>query len=64
MILLAYIKEDVIESDAVEVDVIEVFEILDVALVAMEAAVSGFLISSLGLILLVNNMNNTTIPTQ
>ncbi len=34
MILLAFIKEDVVESDAVEVEVREVFEMLDVALVA------------------------------
>ena len=39
MILLASIKEDVIESDAVAVEYREVFEMLDVALVAMEAAV-------------------------
>ncbi len=41
MVLLALIKEDVIESNSVvEVEVIEVFEMLDVALVAMEAAVA------------------------
>ncbi len=41
MVLLALIKEDVIESNAVvKVEVIEVFEMLDVALVAMEAAVA------------------------
>ncbi len=40
MILLALIKEDVVESDAVEVEVREVFEILDVALVAVGAAVA------------------------
>ncbi len=40
MILLASIKEDVVESDAVEVEVREVFEILDVALVAVGAAVA------------------------
>ncbi len=40
VILFACIKEDVIESNAVEVEVIEVFEMLDVALVAMEAAVA------------------------
>ncbi len=34
MILLALIKEDVFESDAVAVEVREVFEMLDVALVA------------------------------
>ena len=34
MILLALIKEDVVESDAVEVEVREVFEMLDVTLVA------------------------------
>ncbi len=39
MILLALIKEDVVESDAIEVEVREVFEILDVALVAVGAAV-------------------------
>ena len=33
MILLALIKEDVVEPDAVEVEVREVFEMLDVALV-------------------------------
>ena len=40
MILLALIKEDVVESDAVEVEVMEVFQILDVALVAVWAAVA------------------------
>ncbi len=35
MILLKLIKEDVVESDAVEVEVREVFEMLDVALVAV-----------------------------
>ncbi len=41
MIVLALIKEDIVESNAVvEVEVIEVFEILDVALVAMEAEVA------------------------
>ena len=40
MILLALIKEDVVESDAVEVEVREVFEMLDVALVAVGAAVA------------------------
>ena len=34
MILLALIKADVVESDAVAVEVREVLEILDVALVA------------------------------
>ena len=40
MILLELIKEDVVESDAVAVEVREVFEMWDVALVAVEAAVS------------------------
>ena len=42
MILLALIKEDVIalDSDAVALEVREVFEMLDVALVAVEAAVA------------------------
>ena len=40
MILLALIKEDVVESDAVKVEVREVFEILDVPLVAVGAAVA------------------------
>ena len=40
MIVLALIKEDVDESDAVEVEVREVFEMLDVALVAVEAEVA------------------------
>ena len=40
MILLALIKEDVVESDAVEAEVREVFEILDVALVEVGAAVA------------------------
>ncbi len=40
MILLALLKEDVVESDAVEVEVKEVFEMLDVALVAVGAAVA------------------------
>ena len=39
MIVLALIKEDVVESDAVAVEVGEVFEMLDVALVAVGAAV-------------------------
>ena len=38
MILLAIIKEDVVESDAVEVEVREVFEMLVVALVAVGEA--------------------------
>ena len=40
MILLGLIKEDVVESDAVKVEVREVFEMLDVALVAVGAAVA------------------------
>ena len=40
MILLALMKEDVVESDAVEVEVREVFEMLNVALVAVGAAVA------------------------
>ncbi len=40
MILLALIKEDVVESDAVEVEVREVFEMLDVSLVAVGEAVA------------------------
>ena len=40
MILLALIKEDVVESDAVKVEVKEVFEMMDVALVAVGAAVA------------------------
>ncbi len=40
MILLALIKVDVVELDAVEVEVREVFEMLDVALVAVGAAVA------------------------
>ena len=59
MILLALIKEDVVESDAVEVEVREVFEMLDVALVE----VGQQWLSCQDLMLLVNNMNNT-IPTQ
>ncbi len=35
MIVLALIKEDVVESDAVDVEVREVFEMLDVSLVAV-----------------------------
>ena len=38
MISLASIKEYIVESDAKAVDVREVFEMLDVALVAVEAA--------------------------
>ena len=40
MIILELIKEDVVESDAVAVEVREVFDMLDVALVAIEAAVA------------------------
>ena len=40
MILLALFKEDVVESDKVAVEVREVFDMLDVALVAVEAAVA------------------------
>ncbi len=40
MILFALIKEDVVESDAIAVEIREVFEMLDVALVAVEAAVA------------------------
>ncbi len=43
MILLELIKEDVVESDAVAAKVREVFEILDVALVAVGAAVVAVL---------------------
>jgi hypothetical protein len=35
VILLALIKEDVVESDAVEVEVRDVFEMLDVSVVAL-----------------------------
>ena len=42
MILLALIKEDVVESDSVEVEVREVFEMLEVTLVAEGAAVAVF----------------------
>ena len=59
MILLALIKEDVVEPDAVEVEVREVFEMMDVALVE----VGQQWLSCQDLMLLVNNMNNT-IPTQ
>ena len=44
MILLELIKEDVIESDAVAGEVREVFDMLDVALVAVEAAVAVLLV--------------------
>ena len=40
MILLALIKEDVVESSKVAVEVREVFDMLDVALGAVEAAVA------------------------
>ena len=40
MILLALIKEDLVESDKVAVEVREVIEMLDMALVAVEAAVA------------------------
>ena len=40
MILFALIREDVVESDAVKVKVREVFEMLDVAFLAVEAAVA------------------------
>jgi len=40
VILLALIKEDVVESENVAVKVREVFDMLDVALVAVEAAVA------------------------
>jgi len=59
VILLALIKEDVVEPDAVEVEVREVFEMMDVALVE----VGQQWLSCQDLMLLVNNMNNT-IPTQ
>ena len=42
MIVLSLIKEDVVESDAVEVGVREVFEMLEVKLVAVGAAVAVF----------------------
>ncbi len=42
MVLLALIKEDVVEPDAVEVEDREVFEMLDVTLVAERAAVPVF----------------------
>ena len=46
MILLALIKEHVIEPDAVAVEVNrEVFEMLDVALVAVEAAVTDLAVA-------------------
>ncbi len=59
MILLALIKEDVVESDAVEVEVREVFEMMDVALVEVGQKWLYFQ----DLMLLVSNINNT-IPTQ
>ncbi len=59
MVLLELIKEDVVEPDAVEVEVREVFEMLYVALVE----VGQQWLSCQDLMLLVNNMNNT-IPTQ
>ena len=40
MILLVLIKEDDVESDKVAVEVREVFEMLDVALGVVEAAVA------------------------
>ena len=40
MNLLASIKENVVESDEVAVEFREVFEMLDVALVAVEAALA------------------------
>ena len=40
MILLALIKEDVVESDAVEVEVRDVFEMLDVSVVALREPVA------------------------
>ena len=40
MILSALIKEDVVESDKVAVEVRDVFDMLDMALVALEAAVA------------------------
>ena len=40
MILLALFKEDAVESDKVAVEVGEVFDMLDVALVAVEVAVA------------------------
>ena len=40
MILLELIKEDAVESDAVAVEIREIFEMLYVALVAMEAEVA------------------------
>ena len=40
MILLSSIKEDIVESDAVAVDIREVFEMWVVALAAAEAAVA------------------------
>ena len=40
MISLALFKEDVVESDKLVVEVVEVFDMLYVALVAVEAAVA------------------------
>ena len=40
MILLALFKKDVVESDKVAVEVREIFDMLDVSLVAVEAAVA------------------------
>ena len=40
MILLALIKEEVVESDEVAVEGREVYDMLDVALVAVEVAVA------------------------
>ncbi len=40
MISLALFKEDVVKSDKVAVEVREVFDMLDMALVAVEAAVA------------------------
>ena len=62
MILLALIKEDVVESDAVEVEVFGGFSNFGCG-IGGSGGSSGCLASSLDLMLLVNNMNNT-IPTQ
>ncbi len=60
--LLALIKEDVVESDAVEVEVREVFEMLEVY--CWQWGRQWLSYQQLGyLMLLANNMNNT-IPTQ
>ena len=40
MILLALFKKDVVQSEKVAVEVREVFDMLDVALVAVEVAVA------------------------